>query len=188
MPAEKIIAQIQKDSKQTIQQIQKEAEQQASTILSTAKKEAHEQADKLLATGKQQSETIKKIMISKAHQDVKRHIMHTKETLIEECFTQAQQKLTTLNDQDYENIVTKLMNKGKNELGTCTAHIATERDRKIAEKLDIPVSGTIKVSGGVLLISEDGNTTLDYTFEGILKRRKDEIRIKAGKLLFGETR
>ena len=43
---------------------------------------------------------------------------------------------------------------------------------------------TAFLSGGVIIISDDGKIKLDNTFEGILKRRKEQIRLKVGKLLF----
>ena len=50
--------------------------------------------------------------------------------------------------------------------------------------MGLKVTGAVEASGGVILKSSDGGITLDNTFEGILKRKKNEIRIKVGKLLF----
>jgi len=50
--------------------------------------------------------------------------------------------------------------------------------------LHLEVIGTIEASGGILLKSGNGRITLDHTFDGILKRERNQIRIKVGKLLF----
>ena len=59
-------------------------------------------------------------------------------------------------------------------------------DKEIAKKHNIPVQGTIESCGGIKLISENGSITIDYTFEGILKRKKQDIRILVGNILFGQ--
>lgn len=185
MTAEKIIEQIKKDSEKQIEEILKAAEKQANSIINTAKKEAEIESEKILSEGKKQSETIKKILVSKAHQDVKREIMKVQENIIEECFTKAQHKLSTLNKEEYKKIVNKLMDDGCKKLGgQCTVVVSRDIDKKIAENMGLKIIGTMEVSGGVILKSGDGKITLDNTFDGILKREKDRIRIKVGKLLF----
>lgn len=52
--------------------------------------------------------------------------------------------------------------------------------------MGLTITGNIEVSGGVILKSSDGKITLDNTFEGILGRKKDEMRRRVGKLLFSE--
>ena len=42
----------------------------------------------------------------------------------------------------------------------------------------------IESIGGIILKSIDGKIIFNNTFEGILKREKERIRIKVGKFLF----
>jgi vacuolar-type H+-ATPase subunit E/Vma4 len=46
------------------------------------------------------------------------------------------------------------------------------------------VKGTVASRGGIILHSADGAITIDNTFERLLSRKKNEIRIHVGKLLF----
>jgi len=185
MSAEKIIEQIKKDSQKEINQILKDAESKIKIIIATAKKEANGQAEKIQADGTIQSENIKKILISKANQDAKKEIMKTREKIIDECFVKAHHKLSTLSEREYKNIVTKLMQDGRKKIGRdCTVITSRETDKKIAKNLGIKVTGSVECSGGIILTSGDGRITLDHTFDGILKREKDKIRIKVGRLLF----
>ena len=185
MTAEKIIEQIKKDSEKEINQIIKEAEEQASRIINDVKKEAEQESDKIQFDGKKQSENIKKILVSKANQDIKRDIMNAREKIINESFTKAHHELSILKGERYEKIVKKLIEDGKKKLGeTCKVFATRSIDKKIAENLDIKIAGTVESSGGVVLKSADGKVTLDHTFDGILKREKDKIRIKVGKHLF----
>lgn len=187
MTAEKILERIKKDSEKEIKQILKEAEKQATLIIEDAKKEAKHEAEKILSDGKQQAENISKIITSKANQDMQREIMNAREKIIDECFIKAHHELSTLSGTQYKNLVKKLIENGCNKLnGQCYISVSRDIDREIATSMGLKVMGTIESSGGILIKSQDGRITLDYTFDGILKRKKDEIRRKVGKLLFSE--
>jgi V/A-type H+-transporting ATPase subunit E len=185
MSAEKILERIKKDSEQEIRTLLKEAQKQSDDIIKAIKKDAKEESDTILKRGKQQAENIKKILISKASQDAKREIMKARENIIEDCFTKAHHSLSNLKGNAYKKIVTTLIKEGRKKLeGHGTLLVSREYDKDIAKTLNMPVSGSTTASGGIILKSEDGRVTLDYTFEGILKRKKDEIRIEVGKFLF----
>ena len=185
MSAEKIINQIKKDSQKEINQILKDAEKEAEIIITTAKEEAKKQVEKIQTDGKIQSENITKIHVSKANQDMKREIMNAREKIIDECFVKAHHKLSTLSEQKYKNIVRKLMRDGQKKLsGDCTVKTSRPIDKQIAKDLGLQISGSVESSGGIILMSNDGRILLDHTFDGILKREKEKIRIKVGKLLF----
>lgn len=185
MSAEEIINQIKKDSQTEIKQIQRETEKQIETIVNNAKQEAEVEAEKILADGKKQSENVKKILVSKASQDVKQDLLKAKEKIIEECFVKAHHELSVLTETKYKKIVTSLMKDGKQKLGgNCTVLVCRDVDKKIAKELGLQISGTIETCGGIMLKSTDGRVTLDHTFDGILHREKDKLRIKVGKLLF----
>ncbi len=185
MTAEKIIVQIKKDSENEIKQIIKNAAEQAKNIISNAKKEAELEAKKILLDGEQKSENIKKILISKANQDIKRETMNAREKIIENCFTKAHHELSIMKGNNYENIVKKLIKDGRKKLGgKCSLLISRAADKTIAQDMGISIDGRIETSGGIILKSVDGKVTLDHTFDGILKREKDKIRRKVGRILF----
>lgn len=185
MSAEKIIQQIKKDSEKEVREILKKAENQVKDILELAKKEAKREAEKILIRGKDQSENIKEILVSKANQDIKKEIMNAREKIIDECFLKAHHKLSILKGKKYEELMKKLILDGRKKLGSnCTVFVSRDADKTIAKELGVSVGGNIESSGGILLKSADGRVTLDSTFDGILKREKDKIRIKVGKLLF----
>ncbi len=185
MTTEKIINQIKKDSENQIKQILKEAEKQASTVTNEARKKANLESEKIILETKKQAENLKKIIISKANQDTKKEIMNAREQLIDECFSKAHHKLSILKDKEYEQLVKKLMKDGLKKLGgKCTVLVSREADKKIAKELNINIDGNIETSGGIILKSLDGRIILNHTFDGILKREKNKIRIKLGKQLF----
>lgn len=185
MSAEKIIEQINKDSEKEIKQIQKDAENQVKIILDTSKKKAEIEVEKIINNSNIEGGNLKKILISKASQDAKREIMNAREKIIEDCFTKAHSELSKLKGKEYNSIVKKLIKDGVKKLGkNCTISVSREEDKKIAKELDVSVNGTVESSGGVVIKSSDGKIILDHTFDGILNREKNKIRIKIGKLLF----
>lgn len=185
MTAEKIIEHIQKDAEKERKQVLKEAKQQADEIIAHAKKEAKAQANRILDEGKTQAENTKKILLSQAHQEAKRKILQAKENIIDECFTKAHHNLSILDEKRYRAIVKKRFIEGKQKLGDHSkVFVSRANDRQLAKELGLHVEGTIEKTGGVVLQSADGNIILDYTFDGILKREKDKLRVKVGRLLF----
>lgn len=187
MSAETIINKIKSDAEQKGEEIKKEAEKKAQSIKVEATNNAKKQADEIREKGKEQAENKKKIMISQAHQNTKRNEMNAKEEIIETCFSNAIKHLTDMDDAAYHKLVKQLIEHGKKQIsGSCTVRISNDRDKKIAEKLDIPITGKTEATGGIILQSKDGTITIDNTFEGILKREKQRIRVKVGKLLFEE--
>lgn len=185
MSAENIISLIKKDAEKDVKKIHSDAEKQAEKIINDAKEEAIIESEKLLKKGKEQSENLKKILVSKANQEVKRDIMKVKEEIIEDCFNKAFEKMLNLDESSYRDLLASLINEGKSKLGeNCELIITRDSDRNIVEGLGIKVTDKIDASGGVLIRSSDGKITLDNTYEGILKRKKDKIRVNVGKLLF----
>jgi vacuolar-type H+-ATPase subunit E/Vma4 len=188
MSAEKIIEQIRKDTQKQIRDINRNAHLQIKTIKNDMKEKAESEAKAILDQGKKHSENLKSIQISKAKQELKREIMNAKESLIEECFIKAHHILSTLDESTYKSIVSRYMKDGCRRLGKeCTVIASRPLDNRIAKKVGLKVTGQIESSGGILLSSKDGRVLLDNTFDGILKREKNNIRIKVGKLLFSDT-
>lgn len=185
MSAETIIKKIKSDAEQKAKEIKKEAEQEADNIKNETTKKAKKQSDDIIEKGKQQAENRKKILISQAHQNAKRKEMNAKEDIINTCFSKALKHLENMDENEYITLVKQLIKQGRKQIpGDCTLKISREADKTIAKQLSIPVSGKISATGGVVLVSKKGTITIDNTFEGILKREKDRIRVKVGKLLF----
>jgi V/A-type H+-transporting ATPase subunit E len=185
MSTEKIIQRIQKDTEQQIQHIMEESEQQVKAIIQKAKEEAKQEAEAIIRNGELQSENTKKIMVSKATQDIRKDMMNAKEETIERCFSEALEKLANLSDASYRTFVKTLIRNGKKRLGNqCSVSVSRTIDSEIAKEENVSVRGTIHAIGGVILHSPDDTITIDNTFEGLLSRKKDDIRIQVGKLLF----
>ena len=185
MSAENIIKRIKQDAEQQIKQIKKETNQQKQQSINQEKKQAEQQALTLLSQGKQQAENHKKILLSQASQEIKKEHMTTREHLIETCFTKAQQQLEELKGSQYQTLLKQLLEQGSQKIHKKIRVLVTRKtDEAFVKQQGYKVMGMAKGSGGIILQSEDGTITVNNTFEGIVKRKKNEIRIKVGKLLF----
>ena len=185
MSAEKIIQQIKKDTEKQVKQITKEAKTHADQILNDAKKQSQKDSEKILENGKIQSENAKKILISQETQEQRRKIMKAQDEIIEECFSKATEKLAKLDKKSYEKTIETFIQKAVKQLGKNIQIITSkESDINPVKKHNLKHVGKTDSIGGLIIKSADGKITLDYTFEGILKREKDKIRIKIGKMLF----
>ena len=155
------------------------------TIIQKAKEDAKQDAETIIRNGEIDSENSKKIMISKATQDIRRDMMNAKEEMIERCFSEALEKLKNLPDASYRAFIKTLIQTGKKRLGNqCSVSVSRAIDSEIAKEENVSVRGTIHSIGGVILYAPDDKITIDNTFEGLLNRKKDDIRIQVGKLLF----
>ncbi|MBN1860101.1 MAG: hypothetical protein JW840_01420 [Candidatus Thermoplasmatota archaeon] len=185
MSAEKIIERIKTDAEKQVKHVIDEAEKQSRLRIKTAKQEAEKQADAILRDGQAESDNAKKILVSKALQDMKRDMMNAKEEIIEQCFSQALKTLAALPEDQYKKFIKNLIQTGKKRLGEhCVLSVSRPIDNEIAKQEKVPVQGSVTSIGGVILRSSDGTITIDNTFERLLSRKKNEIRIHVGKLLF----
>jgi len=185
MTAEKIIQQINNDAESEIRKIIKDAEQQAKHIIENARMEAEAESESIRLDGEKQSENIKKVLIAKAKQESKHEIMNAKEKIIEESFLQVYSRLSKINEEHYKKIITKLMENTRIKIGEdCKVLVSRDIDKTIAKNLRLDVIGTIDALGGFVATSRDERIKLNNTFESIIDRNRDKLRVKVGKILF----
>jgi V/A-type H+-transporting ATPase subunit E len=185
MSKEAIINQINQDADEEIAQIEKETKEKIDTITSQIHEKTEEMKQSILEKGKNEAENIEKIEISKANQEVKRAQMQAKEEIIETCFQKALDKLKDIDGAEYEEIIRRFLKMGSEQMnGSFIVETSRSIDEKIAKKENITVAGTIDAIGGIRLLSEDKTFIIDNTFEGRLKRNKQDIRVHVGSILF----
>ncbi|MFH1014274.1 MAG: V-type ATP synthase subunit E [Thermoplasmatota archaeon] len=185
MSEEMLIAKIKEDAQKAVQDIIDEATKQSKQMIKQAQGEAKRQAETILQQGTSEKATIQRIKISQAQQEAKRQLMQAKEHIIEECFQKAVERLKNLDDKSYSKMIESLIKKGSDQMsGSFIIYTSKPLDALVAKKQNIPVKGTLTTYGGIILHSEDGRIIVDNTFEGILQRKKDILRVQVGRLLF----
>ena len=96
-------------------------------------------------------------------------------------------KLGELESKKYQKIVEKMLKDAMKELKNFYIIATREEDKKIAKKLDVEVIGERKGIGGIIIKTRDGSKEMDLTFDFMLERKKEEIRIMIAKKLFREN-
>ena len=185
MSLEKIIQRIKKDADSEAGAIIREAEQKVSDILAQGQREAKDSIKKMEREHEKDIEGLKKKMLSAARREVRHMMMRAKEEVILECFAQAEKYLGDLEGREYAKVVEALMLKAKPVVKKGVVIPSRDADKKIAQELGFRVeSRTVSSRGGVLIQDADGSMEIDNTFEGLLTRKHNEIRIKIAKILF----
>jgi len=185
MSAETLISRIKNDSIHEADQLLANAKKQSKQMMKQGLEEANKQVEMIIQTGKKEQANIKRIKISQAMQEAKRRQLQAKEIVIDECFQKALQQLQDLPDETYSQMIETLIKQAIVQIPDGFSISSSKPlDKVIAKKHDIPIKGSCEAIGGFIITSKDGRISIDNTFEGILKRKKDEIRVQVGKLLF----
>ncbi|MCD6330814.1 MAG: V-type ATP synthase subunit E, partial [Thermoplasmata archaeon] len=104
---------------------------------------------------------------------------------INECYEKVKEKLKKLDSKEYKKIIEKELKKALKEIKEGYVMISRKEDEEIAKKYSLEVKGKIDCLGGMILKSKDGSKEIDLTFDFLLERKKDEIRIEIARNLFG---
>lgn len=185
MSLEKIIQKIKKDAESQAGVIIQEAEQKARDILAQGQRETRDIIERMEREHEKDIEAMKKKMLSAARRDVRHMTMWAKEEVITDCFSQAKKYLGDLKGQEYATLVKDLMLKAKPVVKKGVVIPSREMDKKIAQEMGFRVEPhTISSLGGVRIQDANGTMEIDNTFEGLLTRKHNEIRIKIAKMLF----
>jgi len=113
-------------------------------------------------------------------------ITNAKEEIIQKCMEEIRKKLQEMGGKKYRKIVEELIKRAKREMKDFYIVATREEDKKIAEKMGVEVKTMKKGIGGIIAKSKDGSKEMDLTFDSMLERKEEEIRIAIAKKLFEE--
>ncbi|ASJ01902.1 V-type ATP synthase subunit E [Thermococcus profundus] len=194
--AELIIQEIHKEAEQKVQYILNEAREEAEKIKEEAKKRAEAQAEWILRKAKTQADVEKQRIIANARLEVRKKKLAVQESLIREVLSALEERLANLPEDEYFDVLVKLVREAVEELGVGSVVIrSNERTLKIIEsRLDelskavgaeIDLGEPVDVIGGVIVEGRDGRVRVDNTFDARIERMGNELRAEIAKALFG---
>ncbi len=184
MAIQDLIQEIKNQADKEIDEIINEAKEEAKKIINEARNKAKEEAKKIEANGQKQASIVKGKILAMARRKANKHIIEAKEMVIQECIDEAKKELKNLKGKKYENFVEKSIKEAMNELKDCYILASRKDDEKIAKKIGIEARGKINAIGGVIIKSKDGSKEIDATFDFLLEKKKEEIRIKIAEKLW----
>ncbi|RLF80040.1 V-type ATP synthase subunit E [Thermococci archaeon] len=197
-----IIEEINKEAEQKIKYILEEAEQKAEEIKQEAEKKARIKADWIIRKAQTQAELEKQRIIANAKLEVRRRKLALQEELINEVIGTIKDRLLSIPEAEYMEVLKDLITSGIQELGEekvvlssngetlslLKAHLK-EMEKSVNEKLgkDVVISlgEPIETIGGVIVQNLEKTIRIDNTFEARMERLQSDLRAKIAKILFG---
>ncbi len=186
MALEKLIQKIKEEAEKEIKEIIQKAEEEAREVIEKEKEKGRKEAEKIRTRGEKEAERQKEKILASARRKAKAYIIQAKEEIIQKCFDEMVNILREMDGKTYEQFMEKEIKEAMKEIEDGYIISTRKEDEKIAKKLGLEVKGKTEGIGGVILKSKDGKKEIDLTFDFMLERKKEEIRIKIAEKLFGE--
>jgi len=182
-------------------------------IISRIKQDAHKQADTEVADAREKASTFRRefdrelekkkaalqremettiksrasIIVSEARREARDNILRVKESIIQESVNEALTTLRELPEEQYRALLIDLITKAQQQLGgQCILAFTRSQDKELiggSSEFDMSEE-IVPGSGGVIVYSQDRRLRVNNTFEGILARKRREIRNLAARMLF----
>lgn len=196
---EKILSAIEADAKHAADIVLRQAEQEAEQILAAAKAEADMKCAEI--AGK--SDTARKAVLSRAESAAalqeKKTLLEAKQQIISSIIGEARKSLDQKPDQEYTNIILKMVSKyAHNKPGKI---LFSSADRKrLPSDLDVRIKEALKdktgaaltvsdeeagISGGFLLVY--GDIEENCTFDALFASAREDLQDKINAYLYSVT-
>lgn len=191
---DKIIEQIRQDAQQTVDRNLQEAKNTAKEILAEGKRRARQQAEEIEEKSRQEAEDLTDRLQSAAQLEYRKRLLNAKQSLIGEVIEEAKQSLYRLPDQEYFDLLARMVQ--AYALGQPGELKLSQNDRKRmpADFEKCIASGL--AAGGSLRLSQqtadiDGGFVLVYggieencSFEAMFESSKEKLQDRVQALLF----
>lgn len=194
--AELIIQEIHREAEQKVQYILSEAREEAERIKAEAEKRARSQAEWILRKAKTQAEIEKQRIIANARLEVRKKKLAVQEGLIAEVLSAMRERLASLPDDEYFEVLVRLAKEAVGELGVSAVVVrSNERTLSLLESrmeefsravgVEVSLGEPIEVIGGLIVEDREGKVRVDNTFDARIERMGNELRAEIAKALFG---
>jgi V/A-type H+-transporting ATPase subunit E len=194
---ERIKEQILQDSESKVNIILEEAKKQAEVIMNKAQLQANEKAESIRKKAINDSLEKVKIANSMAELEMRKSKLLTKQNIINEVFSKVLDRLSSLDGEEYEKLITKMLLSAI-ETGDEEVVLSSNRKSKMSEGfinnvnqslVSVGKKGNVKLSdktadiiGGFILMSQ--GVEINNSFEALIRLNRDEIEPKVAQILF----
>lgn len=195
---EKITARIGQDSQTEIDALLAEAKAQAADITARARAEAQAAGDGIMAQGRKAAAEREERMASVAQLDCRKAGLEAKQALLDRAFDRAQEKLCSLKNGEYTDLLAKLIAQaaatGREEVLFSAAdrkrvgEAAVKKANELLAQRKAPAGlvlaqDTRPVKGGFIL--REGKVEVNCAFETLVRLQRTEMAGEVAKVLFG---
>ncbi|NJE26226.1 V-type ATP synthase subunit E [Thermococcus sp. MV5] len=200
--AKLIIEEINREAEQKIKYILEEAEHKADEIKKEAERRAKAKADWIIRKAQTQAELEKQRIIANARLEVRRKKLALQEELIKEVIDSIKERLASIPEEEYLEVLKGLIVEGIQELGEEKVVLSSNErtlslieehleeikgivKEKIGKDVEISLGDPLETLGGVIIQNSTKTIRIDNTFETRMERLQSELRAKIAKILFG---
>ncbi|KPU64043.1 ATP synthase subunit E [Thermococcus sp. EP1] len=200
--AKLIIEEINREAEQKIKYILEEAEHKAEEIKKEAERRAKAKADWIIRKAQTQAEMEKQRIIANAKLEVRRRKLALQEKLINEVIDSIKERLASIPEEEYLEVLKGLIVEGIQELGEEKVVLSSNErthslieehleeikgivKEKIGKDVEISLGEPLETLGGVVIQNSTKTIRIDNTFETRMERLQSELRAKIAKILFG---
>jgi len=194
---EKIKAKILEDAENKAYQIEEQARQEARDITGLALKEAEIKRAEILAKAETEGQETYRRLISVAGLEARKEILNAKQDMVEQAFTKAIEKITSLPDAEYQKMLEEMVagaaSDGAGEI------LLSERDgKRIGSNFADNINRRLKTTGknGTVKLSDEkiqtqggfvlryGDMEINGTFEIVFDMLRPQIENDVVDILF----
>jgi V/A-type H+-transporting ATPase subunit E len=191
---ENITQRIRKDASSKAQKKIDEAKHRAKEILKQAQKELDREKKILELETDKNIKIQRSRAISEGKLEGRKMMLNAKEEIITRAFTLANQRLAEIDQAQKERYLSSAIKSAVSELGSDVTALCNKKDAALVSKVAKKVDSKIKVSsegteyiGGVVVRANDGSAQIDATFEGLLNRKRNDLRREIAEILFTQN-
>ncbi|PIU63650.1 MAG: hypothetical protein COS84_09430 [Armatimonadetes bacterium CG07_land_8_20_14_0_80_40_9] len=196
MSVDNIVSKIIGDAELEAARVEKEATKEAEKIIQSAEGEAKSLKDELLSNAEDSAKQQKERIVAMAELEARKELLGEKQKLIEEAFQKALESLINLDDEKYQRLIEKLIIESANS-GDERVIISSKDKERITQEFIDKVNANLIREGkkGELKLEEKlrdfkggfifkiGRKEETYTFEALLKSKREELEKEVAKIL-----
>jgi len=194
MPLEKITERILEDGKLKAAEIRRNAEAKAEQIVAKAQERAEAEKVRILLAGQRSAAEEKKKILTMAQLEARNEILAAKQRVIDQVFSSALQKLVSLPDKQYKELIKKMLLKSCQ--GGEEIIISPSDKKRITPEFVKAVGAALGKKDGIRLSDENrdlkggfilkaGRIEINNSFESLIDSLREELEPQVAEILFG---
>jgi V/A-type H+-transporting ATPase subunit E len=190
---ENIIKRIQTDASDRASHYINEAHKEAAEIKKSIEAELEKEKNAIQLENEKTMKMLRGRALSEAKLETRKLKLNAKEEVIIKTFEEAVTKFQALHHNEVEQYLRRAITKVSDLLPGNLIVQCRDKDKEIISRIAGQTGGRVAVSpesidclGGVVIHSADKTTRIDATFDGLLKRLKNDLRKEVAEILFAD--
>lgn len=191
MPIEKIIERIEEETQDKIDNIIQRGKEKSEEIIQEIEKEKKRRLDDIEKEKEREMKTMKNRIVSQAKLETQKRKLNVREEMINGVFQDVKDRLDEKRPGEYKGYIKQsIMDADEILEGDLTVRCNPESEElvnQLAQQItpEIEIEPSLDTIGGIKVSSEKGSS-VDFTFEANLERKRKELRKEISEILFKE--